>query len=266
MLDNLSGSPIQIPKQLSASSVYWIGQNATLTASDATFGQVQLTPKVMGMRCQFSNLLNILSNPAIENLIRNDMARVAALELDRVALRGSGASNQPLGIVNTGGIGSLAIGTNGGIYDWDFAAQALAALDTADALGERVGFVAHPNVAWKMKRQRIPQFSGDSGGAYVSLPIISDAQLSAMLGYGMYTTTQLPTTLTKGSSSDCSEVYCADWSQLLVGLWGNLELLATNVGGNAWAANAIEVRMIQNVDIQIRHAESFVVTSDARTN
>src|SRR5579885_1341664 len=192
VLEGLSGSPVAIPKQTGAGQAYWLGQNASIPTGDATFGQVQMTPHVMAARVQYSNLLNILSNPSIEELIRNDFARIAALELDRVALRGSGSSNQPLGIVNIAGIQTLPIGTNGGTYTFDVASQALALLDSANALGEKVGFVTHPKVSWKMRRERIPQFSGDAGGAYVTLPIISDAKLNEMLGYPMFTTTQLP--------------------------------------------------------------------------
>lgn len=99
LMENLSGSPVLLPKQLTSSTIQWIGQNSTLTAADPTFGQISLTPKTMALRAQYSNLLGILSNPAMEGLIRNDFAKVCALELDRVALRGSGASNPPLGLM-----------------------------------------------------------------------------------------------------------------------------------------------------------------------
>ncbi|MFO0767592.1 MAG: phage major capsid protein [Nitrospiraceae bacterium] len=76
---NLTGSPVRIPRQTGSGTVYWVGQNADITKSDASYGEVQMTPKTMAMRMQFSNLLNLLSNPAIEQLIRNDFALSAAL-------------------------------------------------------------------------------------------------------------------------------------------------------------------------------------------
>lgn len=265
VFEALSGSPFQVPKQTGNGTVYWVGQNANITTSDATFGQVQLTPKTMVARMQVSNLANLLSSPSFETYLRKVMTNMAALEFDRVALRGSGTSNQPLGVANVPGIQTLAIGTNGGRYTFDFASQALALLDSANALGDKVGFVTHPKASWLMRRERIPNFSGQTDGSYIVPPIISASQLDDMLGYPMKTTTQIPTNLTKGSSTDCTEVYCADWSQLLLGVWGNLEILATNIGGNAWAQNAVEIRMVYNVDVQIAHSESFVFTADART-
>lgn len=265
VLEGLNGSPVRIPKQTGAGTVYWVGQNSTVTASDATFGEVQLTPKTMAMRTQFSNLLNILSNPAIETLIRNDFAKQAALELDRVALRGSGSSNQPTGIVNISGIGSYAIGTNGGDYTRQDALKHMGVVDDANALDGKLGFITNPKVRRVLMNERIAQYSGQTSGAYTMLPI-SLEQLKNMLGYDMFTSTQIPVNLTKGTSSDCAEVYFGNWQELIIGMWGAMEILATNVGGNAWTQNAIEVRLVQNVDIQVRHKESFAVCADARTN
>lgn len=266
VLSGLKGSPVRIPKQLGSGTVYWVGQNATITAADASFGEVQMTPKTMAMRTQFSNLLNLASNPAAEQLIRADFARTAALELDRVALRGSGSSNQPLGVKGVSGISTYAIGTNGGPLALDDLYSLQGLLEDANVIGEKVALITNPKALRKLKKQRIAQYSGDTGGTYALMPtILTDESLSKALGVQCLTTTQLPVNLTKGSSSDCTEVYYANWSDLLIGLWGDVEILATNIGGNAWAQNAVEVRFILNVDLAVRHPESFVLCADART-
>jgi hypothetical protein len=60
-------------------------------------------------------------------------------------------------------------------------------------------------------------------------------------------------------------VYFGNFADLLIGVWGNLEILATNVGGNAWVQNAMEIRMIMNVDVTVRNLESVVYINDATT-
>jgi hypothetical protein len=95
--------------------------------------------------------------------------------------------------------------------------------------------------------------------------MLTDDALSKDIGLTCLSTTQLPFNLTKGSSTDCTEVYLGNWSELNIGLFGSVELLATNIGGNAWAQNANEVRLIQNCDVQVRHPQSFVLCNDART-
>jgi HK97 family phage major capsid protein len=261
----LTGSPVRIPKQTAAGTVYWVGENSTITASAATFGEVQMTPKIMVMRTQFSNLMNILSNPAIEGLIRNDFARTAALELDRVALRGLGASNEPLGVNGVTDLNTYALGTHGGDLTRQDALKIVGKVEDDNALEGKLAFITNPKVKRVLKNERIAQYSGQTTGAYTIYPL-DDKQLNEMLGYPMFTTTQLPATLTKGSSSDCAEVFFGNWENLLLGMWGNMEILATNIGGNAWTQAATEVRLVQNVDVQVRHGESFALCNDARTN
>ncbi len=133
VLPNLVGSPVYIPKQLTSADIYWIGQNAPITLSNPTFGSVTLTPKTMAARAQYSNLLALLSNPNAEELMRRDFARIAAVELDRVVLRGAGTL-EPIGIANTANIPSLALGDDGGAFDWAAAVEAEGMLEDASAL------------------------------------------------------------------------------------------------------------------------------------
>ena len=263
LMEKLNGSPVQIPKQLTSSAVNWVGQNATIPSADTGLGQVLMTPKTMAIRSQYSNLLGLLSNPNMEQIVRRDFTKVCALELDRVALRGLGVSGQPLGLNGVTGIGTYAIGVNGGDLTRQDVLKLAGVVEDQNALGSKLAFVMHPKIKRVLKNERIAQFSGQTVGAYTVYPL-SDAALADALGYPIYTTTQIPVNLTKGSSTDCSEVYFGNFEELLIGVWGSLEILATNIGGNAWAQNAIEIRLIFNCDVQVRHAQSFALCSDAR--
>ena len=57
--------------------------------------------------------------PAIESLIRSDMTTNLQLAMDSAILNGSGSSGQPTGILNTSGVNSVAMGTNGGAITLD---------------------------------------------------------------------------------------------------------------------------------------------------
>ena len=93
-------------------------------------------------------------------------------------------------------------------------------LDVDNALKGKLGFAMHSKVKGKMKRERIPQFSGDGKGAYVMMPM-TDAVLKERLGYDFQTSNQIPTSLTKGSGTSLSEVYFGNWEELLIGSWGS---------------------------------------------
>jgi HK97 family phage major capsid protein len=264
VIDDIQGSPLEIPKQTGGATAYWVGENANITASDLTDAQVSLTPKSCAALVQCSMRLLRLSNPSVETMIRNDLAKTIANAIDLAALRGSGTSNQPRGIANVSGINTVAIGTDGGTFTFKYANDMVAAVEEQNALDGNLGYIMHSKVKNKMKAERIAQFSGQTEGMYVILPM-TDEMLSDALGYNFATSNQIPTNLTKGTSSDCSEVYFGNWADLIIGNWGGLELKASEEAGTSFAYNQVWIRAIQEVDIAVKHEKSFCLLSDART-
>jgi len=262
VMDNLSGSPVEIPKQTGGATGYWVAENAAITASDPTFGQIQLTPKQAAALIVLSNRLLRLSNPSVEDMIRKDLAQTIALLIDYAALRGTGG-NQPTGVSQVSGINTIAIGANGGDFTFDHYADMEYELEADNALRGSLAFITHPKIVSKLKKQKVAQFSGDTGGDYVVVPM-ADNKIEEITGYKWLTTTQLPTNLTKGTSTDCTEVYFGNWQELIIGQWGGLEIKASEDA--AFANNQLWIRVIQEVDIAVRHPESFCLCSDARTN
>ena len=57
------------------------------------------------------------SDPSAEQIVRDDILNAVAAKIEDVAIEGDG-SNEPTGITKTSGIGSVAIGTNGGAPTW----------------------------------------------------------------------------------------------------------------------------------------------------
>ena len=110
-LSGINGN-ISIPKQGSRNCL--LGWRGFLpTESQQTIEQINLSPKTCGAFVDYSRKLLLQSSIDVEQMVRDDLARVLALELDRVGLNGSGSSNQPLGIINTTGIGTQTITTFG---------------------------------------------------------------------------------------------------------------------------------------------------------
>lgn len=264
VLGGLTGKPAKIMSQVGTSTPYWVGENATITQSNPTFAEQSMSPKIMAMRAQISNLEMLLSNPDVENLVRQDFAAVSALEIDRVALRGAGTL-EPVGLVNTPSIPTIAMGTDGAAMTIESFIDFEGTLEDANALRGSLSFIFGPKVKRLLKKTRIPQFSGDTGGMYLLPPVMTDQMVRDLLGYNYFTSTAIPTNLTKGAGTNLSEVYFGNFNDLIIGMWGGVEILATNIGGNAWAQNAVEIRLVQNLDIHVRRLASFVVATDVKT-
>jgi HK97 family phage major capsid protein len=124
-------------------------------------------------------------------------------------------------------------------------------LEADNALRGNLGYIMHPAIKNKLKQERIAQYSGDTGGQYVILPM-SDAMLSDSLGYKFASTTQLAQT----------EVFFGNWADLIIAEWGGFEMTASMETSNAFERNQIWIRAIQEVDCGVRHPESFCYASD----
>lgn len=266
VMDGLTGSPVELGKQTSASVASWVGENTAGTATDVGSGQVRLEPHEVLAATKLSNRLLRLG-VQVETRVRDDLAKQIRLAIDLACLRGTGGV-QPLGVAQTTGINTVAIGTNGGNFSFEIADKMRTALAEDNALDGSLAYISHPLGFAKARRERTAQFSGQTDGAYVILPM-TDQMFKDTLGWQWHETTQLPTNLVKGTSSDCTEVYFGNWNDLILGLWGGLDLLASPVAadGNsgAFLSNQTWVRAIMEADVGIKHEASFCLVNDART-
>jgi HK97 family phage major capsid protein len=261
LLDNLSGSPVEIPKQTGGATAYWVGENEALTASDAALGQLQLTPKTVGALVKLSNRLLRMSSPSAEQMVRQDVARVISLAIDLAALRGTGANGQPTGIANTAGINTKPFGTNTPNFDYFYDMEYELAVD--NALRGRLGFIFHPCVKRSIAKLKVKQFDGDTGGEYILSPV-TDAQIQAYLGYPFRLSTQIPINL--GGGSNETEIYFGNWAELIVAQWAGIEIMPSKEAGDSFAKNQTWIRILTDVDIGLRHGESFCLGSGVKNS
>ncbi|MCL6622900.1 MAG: phage major capsid protein [Syntrophobacterales bacterium] len=269
-LTDLKGSPVTLPKQTAGATAYWVAENAPITPSDLAFGQVVLTPRKAAAMVKLSNELLNLSLPQAEAVVRRDLVEQISLAIDLAALRGSGTAGQPTGVANTAGINSVALGQNGGyLTSLDLFFDMIAELEEDNALRGKLAFICHPKVKGAMRKLKAPQYEGDQGGLYQLPPLVvsllsTDRALEEAVGHPIYASTQIPTDLTKGSSSNC--IYFGNWQDLLIAQWGGLSILASPHAGDAFAKDQTWVRVTALVDIAVRHPESFCLCSDLRVD
>jgi len=252
MMNDLVGN-IAIPRQTGGATSYWVAESGAITESAAAFDQVTLSPETVGAFSDLSRRLLLQSSLSVEAFVRNDLATSLALEIDRAAINGSGSSNQPTGILQTSGIGSVVGGTNGAAPDWADIVdlESAVAIDNAD-IGT-LGYLTNAKVRGKLLQTE----KASSTGQF----IWSDSD--TLRGYKTAVSNQVPSTLTKGSSSVCSAIIFGNWNDLLIGTWGGIDInIDTSTGS---ASGTVRVVALQDVDVAVRHAESFAAMQDATT-
>jgi len=262
---------IAIPRRSGIATAYWLANETTaITQSESTFDQVTLTPKNLGVLSKFSRQTLLQATPGIEELIRRDLQETVATGVDLAILNGSGSSGQPTGIMQTSGIGSVAGGTNGA----DITLEHLLDLEKEVLIdnggGGSMAYLTNPKVSTALKKLRA---GGSAAGDGVFLwntnqqAIGRGSTPGIINGYQIGVTNQVPGTLTKGTASNiCSAVLFGDFSQAMVGFWGNgLELAMSDSDSTDFTKALTSMRAITTIDVAIRQASAFSVMLDAKT-
>jgi len=252
-LDGLIGSTV-IPRLTGSGSVVWIAENEEPTESEAGFGSVTLTPRTAACTMSYSRRMLLNAVPSIEQLLRNDIARQVATALDAAAIAGPGGK-QPIGLLNAG-VPVVPIDTNGG------APTVEDLIDLSAAPGERDATAAGPSWLTNPKVVATVQKIKESGtGRYIFI----DSLPGSLLGYGLVSSTTVPSDLTKGTSSGvCSAAIFGSWSSMLIGRWSGLDILADPYSRGA--SGAVRLYAFQDVDVGFRHIESFAAFKDVVTS
>ena len=229
-LSGLQGN-ISIPRQTSAATAYWVGENASPTESQQAIDQVNMSPKTCGAFVDYSRRLLLQSSIDVEAMVRDDLARVIALELDRVGIYGTGSSNQPLGINNTSGIGSQTITTFGTFAEYIGMETDVAAAN-ADAGSLRYIINASARGALKSTEKA----TGTAQFVYEN---------DEINGYPVIVSNQLQN----------NDALFGDFSMLIMGMWSGLDLTVDPYAGAT--AGTVRIIALQDVDFAVKQAGAF---------
>lgn len=262
MLSGLQGN-VDIPRQISATATYWVTEGADVSQAEATFDKITLSPKTVGARSSMTRNMMMQSTPDIELIVRNDLAAQLALAIDLAAISGTGASGQPRGILNTSSIGSVVGGTNGAALTIDHLIALETAVAFANAPEDNMAYLTNAKAVGALKALK------STTGQYLWTDSPNgrrDGTPGEINGYPVARSNQVSSTGTKGTSSGiCSTVLFGNWSELLIGEWGVLEILP-NPYGTGFNSGSVDIRALQSVDLGVRHAASFAAITDALTS
>lgn len=252
---------VAIPKQSGGATAYWVAENGAPTEGAQTFGQLALTPKTVGAYVNMSRKLIIQSSIDMEAFVREDLASVMALAIDYAAINGTGSNNQPYGILGTNTIGAVVGGTDGAAPTLTHIIALETALANSNADVGSLAYLTNAKVRGKLK-------TTFSNATYGEIPLWSDgagAGEGRLNGYRAAVSNQVPSTLTKGgSTSVCSALIFGNFADMIIAEWGALDVLVDPYTGSA--AGTVRVRVLQDIDVGLRHAESFAAMQDVLTS
>ena len=235
ILTGLSGN-VDIPKQTAGQSGSWLAEGGAPTAADQTFGTLALSPKTVAADTNIGMQAIIQSNPSIEALVMSDLMAAINLAVDLAAIDGSGASNQPTGILNTSSIGSVDM--SGGIT-WAKCVELETDVAAANADLASMAYLTNATIVGSLKTIKKDAGSG--------IFLLENGQLN---GYNVARSNQVP----------AATMIFGAFSQLILAFWGAFDLM---VDPYTLSANRkVALRATQLCDIGVRYAGAFSATED----
>lgn len=229
-----------IPRTLTAPAGAWVGESVAPTSTGPTYGSVSITPKTyVGVFKASTQFLR--QSPMAEPFLRRQILRAVGRAIDTAVFAGAGAT-QPLGVVNTPGVGSVA----GGTLDWADIAATLELLADAGLDDREALFVGSPDVRELLMVREKAADTGEfiwdtrggdnvAGRTAIATPDMADATMVA-----------------------------GDFSQALLALWGDGPEVVVSQAPSAqdFAAGLVGIRVTVACDVAFPQPGAFVkVTS-----
>ncbi len=254
VLTDLVGNAV-MPRQTNVTAGQWIAEDAEANETDLTFDQVTLSPKTVSGRIAWSRQTALQALPAMERIARRDLSEQLAIALDQAAINGPGSSNQPRGILNTAGIGAVIGGTNGAALNYGHLVDLESTVSNANADTGSLGYLTNSRVRGHAKKTT-------KFGSSTEETIWEDGD--RLNRYQALISNNVPSNLTKGTASGvCSAVIFGNWQDLVIGLWGAMDLIVDPYTFSS--RGRVRISAFLSADIAVRRAASFAAMTDALT-
>jgi len=247
---------LAVPKITGSATVAMVAENAAITESEETFGQLLLTPRKLAALVPISNEVLADSQPAIRDLVAQDLAAQLGTKLDEQMLTGDGTAPNLRGIRNFAGVTTTYLGANGATPTLNDIADAVARLETSNADLSRTALFIHPRT-WATFRK-----IADSQARYQLQPDPTSAEQRRLFGVPVHTSSQLSITETRGTNSDCSTVLAVDMSRVVVARRAQLEIAYSP--DYAFHKDQTYVRVVARFDIGLVHAAAVEIVAGVR--
>jgi HK97 family phage major capsid protein/HK97 family phage prohead protease len=231
VLTGLTGN-VAIPRQSGAATAYWVAESGAPTESQQSVDQVSLTPKTVAAYTDYSRRLMLQSSIDVENMVRNDLARVLALKIDLAGLYGTGTNGEPLGLKLTNGIGTENFGATTPTFAEVVALESDVA--TANALLGSPVYLMNATMRGGLKTQ-----TKDTGSGMFVM------EGNEVNGYRGVLSNQVAS----------GDLWFGNFADLIIGYFSGLDIMVDPYSNST--SGTVRVVAMQDCDIAVRHPESF---------
>jgi HK97 family phage major capsid protein len=239
-LPGLTGGPVTIPAQTGDVTVAWVSGGATTTnanaevpSTDIVVGDITLNPNKLGAYVDVGLDLLLMSNPYVTKEVVDSLLAGIVHKLGYTMLKGNASNPTITGLATASGVQTYTIAT---------IASATWANMTG-MIGMVDGLEYNGPMEWVMGASDKATFKSIAKGSYGSGFLCEDDRIDGRLVH------------IDGSLSS-GDIFFGDFSNILVGQWGGIELMLDPFTGAKSGKVCVIVRLV--CDIGIRRPNTFV--------
>lgn len=229
---------LDLPNMIGSGTTSWVAEGGNAARSAVTFGKVSMAPKTITGEYGLTRRLMLQSNEAMETILRRDLGLMLAQGLDHAAIAGTGADNQPLGLLQNTAVAEIAADAD------DFAsttADLIAALEMDDVTGT-TGFLTNPTVMNTCRKLK-----DADGHSFAMAELFHNNRVES--------STQVPADL--GDNEDKSALIYGQWGELYLGYWSAVDILINPYHPDVASNGGALLHAFLDADVTVRHGEAF---------
>lgn len=233
----------------------WAGEGATATVTKAEYAKATMTPHRNYTRVAVTKDLLRQTSFDVEADLIDKMTTAHAVLLETAAIAGTGSANQPTGILNTTGIGDVAMGTNGDVISWAKVVELETKVNAENANRGNLAYLSNAKVNGALKTTEKANGSGRF--------ILEETAGNRLNGYPFEWSNLVPSNLTKGTGTGLSAVIFGNFKDLYIGQWGGVDLVINPFSKDAEAEILITMHVWN--DVKVAEPKSFAAIKDVKT-
>lgn len=245
---------VQRPKLAASPEGRWVGINQDVSQGDFQFETITAVPKPLAAEYALPIRMMDTMYPEDETILREQLMKSLRITINKAAERGTGAvtgsntGGEPLGLLNTSGVTTTALSTNGRAPTPKDMSGVISRVQAANVeLTENAHWVYHPNVL-----NYFEDLTDTTG------QLLNRSQWTK--GYEPVTSTSIATGLTQGTSSDATRILFGEWSYFEVVMSREIELVVLN-GDTFTRKLQVGIMAYTYVDFLIHHPQAFQILS-----
>lgn len=253
VFDNLVGNQTW-PKDTNLFSFAFESETGSSDDTSKTWAQVSLTPKRLAGRADISRrLLAQEKSRGMQAYLESEFIKGVDVAVDIAAVNGSGATNNPTGILNTSGIPQIIMGANGAVPTWQKMLDFPKSLDQSNAAKGTLGYLTTPEIKSILMSTLKNATYGTTGYIWETNDTVA--------GYKAAVSNSMPSGITFGSSNLCHSIIFGNWADLLIGKWGGTFILVDPY--TQMTTSQVRIHCELQMDVTVRRAESFAASKSA---